>query len=105
MYILFKLATCKLSLKACSPAAAAGVEVTLVDANHCPGAVQFLFKLATGETYIHCGDMRFGQHLLGDPHLQRFRGCTAIFLDTTYLNPRHTFPPQVGTPWSWHVER
>ncbi|KFM27440.1 DNA ligase 1 [Auxenochlorella protothecoides] len=71
-----------------------GVEVTLVDANHCPGAVQFLFQLQDGRKYIHCGDMRYAPHLKSDPHLQRFVGADAVFLDTTYCNKRHTFPPQ-----------
>ena len=69
--------------------------MTLVDANHCPGAVQFLFKMPTGEKYVHCGDMRFATKLLQDPLLAAFRNCTAVFLDTTYCNPRFTFPPQV----------
>lgn len=30
-----------------------------MDANHCPGAAQLLFKVPSGETYVHCGDMRF----------------------------------------------
>lgn len=71
-----------------------GVKVTLVDANHCPGAVQFLFELPNGEKYIHCGDMRFGQHLLQNLHLKQFQDANAVFLDTTYCNPRFTFPPQ-----------
>ncbi|DBB01067.1 hypothetical protein WJX77_004280 [Trebouxia sp. C0004] len=71
-----------------------GVKVILVDANHCPGAVQFLFELPNGEKYIHCGDMRFGQHLLQNPHLKRFQDANAVFLDTTYCNPKYTFPPQ-----------
>ncbi|KAL0029207.1 hypothetical protein WJX79_003015 [Trebouxia sp. C0005] len=71
-----------------------GVTVILVDANHCPGAVQFLFELPNGEKYIHCGDMRFGQHLLQNPHLKRFQDANAVFLDTTYCNPKYTFPPQ-----------
>ena len=78
----------------CEPRA--GVEVTLVDANHCPGAVQFLFQLPDGgPRYVHCGDMRFCAALKDDPHLRRFVGARAVFLDTTYCNPRFTFPLQV----------
>ena len=115
-----------------------GVEVTAVDANHCPGAVQFLFRLADGRKFVHtgetpaammnasldlacllllpgfllcrsthtcpsaccsllvaaAGDMRFSPRLLDNEHIQRFRGCDAVYLDTTYCNPRHCFPPQ-----------
>ncbi|KAA6428449.1 MAG: DNA ligase [Trebouxia sp. A1-2] len=38
--------------------------------------------------------MRFGQHLLQNPHLKRFQDANAVFLDTTYCNPKYTFPPQ-----------
>ncbi|GMH43726.1 hypothetical protein BSKO_11648 [Bryopsis sp. KO-2023] len=71
-----------------------GVEVILVDANHCPGAVQFLFLLPNGRKFVHCGDMRFCPEMLDNPFVQRFRGADAIFLDTTYCNPKHTFPIQ-----------
>ncbi|PSC70071.1 DNA ligase [Micractinium conductrix] len=77
-----------------TPTTIQGVEVTLVDANHCPGAVQFLFRLPSGARYIHTGDMRFSPALLHNPHLRRFRGCDALFLDTTYCRKRHVFPPQ-----------
>ena len=30
-----------------------GVEVSVADANHCPGAVQFLFVTSQGDRFIH----------------------------------------------------
>lgn len=72
-----------------------GVEVILVDANHCPGAVQFLFTLPNGKKYVHCGDMRFCPTMLANSFLKRFRGAHAVFLDNTYCNPKHDFPLQV----------
>ncbi len=67
-----------------------------MDANHCPGAVQLLFALPDGRKFVHCGDMRYAPHLQDNLHLQRFKGADAVFLDTTYCNAKHTFPPQVG---------
>ncbi len=66
-----------------------------MDANHCPGACQFLFALPDGRKYVHSGDMRYAPSLQQSPHLQRFHNCDAVFLDTTYCNPRYTFPDQV----------
>ncbi|CAI0450959.1 unnamed protein product [Linum tenue] len=77
-----------------------GSEVTLVDANHCPGAVQFLFKVpakssTTGfEMYVHTGDFRYISSMSEDALLRGFIGCDAVFLDTTYCNPKYVFPAQ-----------
>ncbi|KAG0489420.1 hypothetical protein HPP92_008231 [Vanilla planifolia] len=70
-----------------------GNNVILVDANHCPGAVQFLFEVGA-EKYIHTGDFRFRDSMKLDPFLQKFVGAEAVFLDTTYCNPKFVFPPQ-----------
>lgn len=72
-----------------------GVSVVLVDANHCPGAVQLLFMLQDGRRYLHCGDMRYRPAMKEDAQLQAAVGVDAVFLDTTYCHPRHLFPPQV----------
>ncbi|XP_038720106.1 DNA ligase 6 isoform X2 [Tripterygium wilfordii] len=75
-----------------------GCEVVIVDANHCPGAVQFLFKIPTAdgkfERYVHTGDFRFCEGMKLEPLIREFVGCNAIFLDTTYCNKKHVFPLQ-----------
>ena len=72
-----------------------GVKVTLVDANHCPGAVQFIFSLKNGDTFIHSGDMRYHVKFKDDPLLRSLKGgVTTLYLDTTYCNPKYVFPTQ-----------
>ena len=44
--------------------------------------------------FLHSGDMRFTRRFLEDPLLQTFRGCTAVYLDTTYAAAKYQFPPQ-----------
>ncbi|KAK8970056.1 DNA cross-link repair protein SNM1 [Platanthera guangdongensis] len=67
--------------------------VVLLDANHCPGAVQFLFEVGLSR-YIHTGDFRFRESMKLDPFLQKFVGADTVFLDTTYCNPKFVFPSQ-----------
>lgn len=75
-----------------------GCEISLVDANHCPGAVQFLFKIPTEdgscERYVHTGDFRYCSSMTSETALKEFIGADAIFLDTTYCNPKYVFPSQ-----------
>lgn len=77
------------------------VHVTLIDANHCPGACILLFEgrqttrpAAPMRTYryLHCGDFRACPQQLAHPALQQ--GVDLVYLDTTYLNPRYCFPAQ-----------
>jgi DNA ligase 1 len=71
-----------------------GCQVTLIDANHCPGAVIFLIKLPDGRKVIHTGDFRLSEAMLTCPLLRNFRGAEALYLDTTYCSPKYAFPPQ-----------
>ncbi|GKC55927.1 DNA ligase 6 isoform X3 [Tanacetum coccineum] len=75
-----------------------GCEVTLVDANHCPGAVQFLFKIPSFggkfEKYVHTGDFRFCDEMRLDRSVSEFVGCDGVFLDTTYCDPKYVFRKQ-----------
>jgi len=76
--------------------------VTLLDANHCPGAAMMLFELPDGRAYLHVGDFRWGRHMRRFAPLARFaagdggavRRLDALFLDTTYADPAYAFPPQ-----------
>ncbi|KAI7749025.1 hypothetical protein M8C21_009931 [Ambrosia artemisiifolia] len=75
-----------------------GCQVYLIDANHCPGAVQFLFRIGTEGgncvKYVHTGDFRYCSQMKCDPVLNEFVGADAVFLDTTYCNPKYVFPSQ-----------
>lgn len=71
------------------------VTVTFIDANHCPGAVMLLFELPCGRTTLHCGDMRYHPRMQVEPELLRVKGkVDTVYLDTTYCEEKHTFPPQ-----------
>lgn len=80
-----------------------GLYVVAIDANHCPGAVIFLFESIPhkGETtyYLHCGDFRINDIMLNHPllrpfHLNGSKELAKVYLDTTYMNPDYNFPKQ-----------
>ena len=52
-----------------TPTVVAGVTLTLIDANHCPGAAMFLFQLPSGSAYLHVGDFRWTPSMLQHPAL------------------------------------
>ena len=82
-----------------------GVQVILMDAFHCPGAVMFLFKGKMG-TVLHTGDFRYSDAMLDNPWLcpngknektnMRQIGITVdvdyLHLDNTFANPEYDFP-------------
>ncbi|KAG1811490.1 DRMBL-domain-containing protein, partial [Suillus subaureus] len=88
-----------------------GVTVTLIEANHCPGSCLFLFEgpqtvhagdsafkspfVGSGKAfrYLHCGDFRASPQHVMHPAV-RGKQIDHVYLDTTYLDPKYTFPPQ-----------
>lgn len=93
------------------PVLVADVQVTFMDANHCPGAAIILFCLKDGKTYLHTGDFRFQKKMLDYYPLQPYiptgketidnngniiglKRLDGVYLDTTYCNPKYTFPTQ-----------
>lgn len=70
------------------------VRVTLLPANHCPGAVMFAFELPSGKKVLHSGDCRFDADCMRDALLKYAFPCDRLYLDTTYLSGQYTFPHQ-----------
>ena len=79
--------------------------VTLIDANHCPGSVCFLFEIQRQQgdckRILHTGDFRCSQSFLSHPVLSCFkrghpsaRLLDLVYLDTTYSDPKYQFPSQ-----------
>ncbi|XP_020206250.1 DNA cross-link repair protein SNM1 [Cajanus cajan] len=71
----------------------AGIDVTCLDANHCPGSIIILFQPPNGKAVLHTGDFRFSEEMAVNPLLQMCPINTLI-LDTTYCHPQYDFPKQ-----------
>lgn len=73
-----------------------GVNVTPINANHCPGAVMFLFERQDGCRILHTGDCRWSDDIHGrDPLLMHpEKTIDIVMLDTTYCDPKYVFPKQ-----------
>ncbi|ORZ19191.1 DNA repair metallo-beta-lactamase-domain-containing protein [Lobosporangium transversale] len=79
------------------PTVVNGITVRLMDANHCPGSVLFVFDLQNPRRrYLHTGDFRAIPDMCVDPILRQPPNVPIdiLYLDTTYSNPRYTFPSQ-----------
>ncbi|XP_071332153.1 5' exonuclease Apollo [Trachinotus anak] len=65
--------------------------VTLIDANHCPGAVMFLFEGYFG-SILYTGDFRYTPTMLREPCLRTNITIDLLYLDNTNCDPNRTLP-------------
>lgn len=65
--------------------------VTLIDANHCPGAVMFLFEGYFG-SILYTGDFRYTPSMLREPCLRNNTTIDVLYLDNTNCDPNRTLP-------------
>lgn len=65
--------------------------VNLIDANHCPGAVMFLFQGYFG-TRLYTGDFRYTPSMLRVPCLQNHINIDVLYLDNTNCDPTRALP-------------
>ncbi|SPN96864.1 related to PSO2 - DNA repair protein [Cephalotrichum gorgonifer] len=90
-----------------------GAWVTMIPANHCPGSSMFLFEKRMGQgpnprlqRILHCGDFRACPEHVAHEGLKpdvldkasgklKHQKIDICYLDTTYLSPRYSFPPQM----------
>jgi DNA cross-link repair 1B protein len=66
------------------------MQLTLIDANHCPGACMFLLNGYFG-TILCTGDFRFDPLMLQHRALQNV-SIDHLYLDDTFLDPDYDFP-------------
>ena len=69
------------------------IRVTLIDANHVPGAVIFVFNGYFGNI-VYTGDFRYTPSMLEDPSLKQLiarEDVDKVFLDNTYFFSQCTF--------------
>ena len=75
------------------------ITVTLLDANHCPGAVMFFFEVGKRKI-LHVGDFRWSRDVMLQPPsplrkiATQYMDLDELFLDTTYCDPKYTLPSQ-----------
>ncbi|XP_034393409.1 5' exonuclease Apollo [Cyclopterus lumpus] len=65
--------------------------VTLINANHCPGAVMFLFEGYFG-SILYTGDFRYTPSMLREPCLRSNATIDVLYLDNTNCDPNRTLP-------------
>lgn len=76
------------------------IEVTALDANHCPGAILLVFKLPKNTSnndeqkcILHTGDFRAWHGMESEPIFWN-NNIHSIYLDTTYISDKYAFCSQ-----------
>ncbi|XP_068997292.1 5' exonuclease Apollo isoform X1 [Embiotoca jacksoni] len=67
------------------------LSVTLICANHCPGAVMFLFEAYFG-SILYTGDFRYTPSMLREPCFRTNATIDVLYLDNTNCDPNRTLP-------------
>ncbi|XP_078740841.1 DNA cross-link repair 1A protein-like, partial [Lampetra fluviatilis] len=70
------------------------VTLTLLDANHCPGAAMLLVERRDGRRFLHTGDFRATDAMAELQPLREGPRIHTLFLDNTYCSPEFNFPSQ-----------
>lgn len=70
------------------------VRIIPLNANHCPGALLFLFQFPDGRNILHTGDFRANDDMIVKLREFDCLSLDIIYLDTTYLHTRKMIPSQ-----------